>query len=89
MSQVHESEKFGRIDLDDLAGVQTALGFLGFDAGAADGIDGPNTQSAVRSFQEEQGIKADGIAGPNTKKALLAALESAAAADREDHEVDS
>jgi peptidoglycan hydrolase-like protein with peptidoglycan-binding domain len=89
MSHVHESEKFGTIDLDTLAGVQTALGFLGYDAGAVDGIDGPNTQAAVRSFQSDQGLKADGIAGPNTKKALLAALESAASSDedREGHEV--
>ena len=77
-SNVHHSEKLGDIDVDTLAGVQTALSFLGFDPGTVDGIDGPNTKSAVRAFQEAQGIAADGIVGPNTRKVLLAALEKVA-----------
>ena len=74
----HQSEKFGHINLATLAGVQTALGHLGFDAGKIDGIDGPNTRASVTTFQKAAGVAADGIAGPITKKALLAALDHAA-----------
>jgi peptidoglycan hydrolase-like protein with peptidoglycan-binding domain len=74
----HQSDKFGLINLGTLAGVQTALGHLGFDAGKIDGIDGPNTRASVKAFQAAAGVDADGIAGPITKKALLAALDHAA-----------
>ncbi len=74
----HQSDKFGLINLGTLAGVQAALGHLGFDAGKVDGIDGPNTKAAVKAFQAAAGVNADGIPGPITKKALLAALEHAA-----------
>lgn len=79
MSQMHKSDKFGEIDVDTMAGVQTALSFLGHDPGEVDGFDGPNTRRAVRSFQDAQGISADGIVGPNTRKTLLVALEREAA----------
>ncbi|GAC1572365.1 MAG: hypothetical protein NVS3B20_24120 [Polyangiales bacterium] len=74
----HQSEKFGLVNMSTLAGVQTALGHLGFDAGKIDGIDGPNTRASVKAFQAAAGVNADGIAGPITKKALLAALDHAA-----------
>jgi N-acetylmuramoyl-L-alanine amidase len=74
----HNSEKFGYLDLDHLAGVQEALGKLGFDAGKADGIDGPKTQDAVRKFQASVIIKIDGIVGPETRTALVASLNEAA-----------
>ena len=47
----HNSEKFGYINLESLAGAQKALTLLGHDAGAPDGKDGPTTQHAVREFQ--------------------------------------
>jgi murein L,D-transpeptidase YcbB/YkuD len=71
----HNSAKFGYINLETLAGVQTALGKLGHDAGAADGKDGPRTQAAVRAFQASKTIKIDGIVGPETRQALVLALE--------------
>jgi peptidoglycan hydrolase-like protein with peptidoglycan-binding domain len=37
------------------------------------GIMGVETRSAVRSFQEQQGLPADGIVGPDTEEALRAA----------------
>ena len=67
----HNSEKFGYINLDELAGVQDALTKLGFDAGKADGKDGPNTQKAVREYQAHASIKIDGIVGPETRQALV------------------
>jgi hypothetical protein len=38
-----------------------------------DGIMGPQTRSAVRSFQQKYGLRPDGIVGPQTKRALMAA----------------
>lgn len=37
---------------------------------ASDGIAGPATRSAVRSFQERYGLPVDGIAGPQTRARL-------------------
>lgn len=66
----HNSEKFGYLNLDDLDGVQKALSKLGFDPGKIDGVDGPNTQKAVRAFQAHASIGIDGKIGPQTRKAL-------------------
>jgi phosphatidylserine/phosphatidylglycerophosphate/cardiolipin synthase-like enzyme/outer membrane protein OmpA-like peptidoglycan-associated protein len=41
---------------------------------AVDGIMGPQTRSAVRSFQQQRGLTVDGIVGPQTEAALHAAL---------------
>lgn len=45
--------------------VQEALGI------GADGIFGPGTERAVKSWQEENGLVADGIVGPKTLAVLL------------------
>ncbi len=41
---------------------------------AVDGNAGPATRSAIRAFQQKQGLAADGIAGSKTDAALRAAL---------------
>ena len=41
---------------------------------AVDGIMRPQTRSAIRSFQQRQGLTVDGIVGPQTEAALRAAL---------------
>ncbi len=41
-----------------------------------DGVMGVETRSAVRSFQEKQGLPADGIVGPDTRRALVEARRS-------------
>ena len=38
-----------------------------------DGISGTQTRSAIRSFQQRQGLVVDGIVGPQTEGALIAA----------------
>jgi peptidoglycan hydrolase-like protein with peptidoglycan-binding domain len=40
---------------------------------AVDGLMGPKTRSAVRSFQSTNGLRVDGIVGPRTEAALVAA----------------
>jgi membrane-bound lytic murein transglycosylase B len=40
--------------------VQDKLNIMGFDAGTADGIVGPNTRRAIRSFQHDKGMEIDG-----------------------------
>jgi peptidoglycan hydrolase-like protein with peptidoglycan-binding domain len=70
----HNSEKFGYINLDGLDGVQKALSKLGFDPGKIDGVDGPNTQKAVRAFQAHALIDIDGKVGKQTRQALASEL---------------
>lgn len=55
----------------DVLVLQEALSALGFTAGAVDGIFGPSTEHAVRSFQRNCGQPADGIAGIETISALM------------------
>jgi membrane-bound lytic murein transglycosylase B len=40
--------------------VQEKLNTMGFDAGTADGIIGPNTHRAIRNFQQDTGMEVDG-----------------------------
>ena len=54
----------------DVAAVQVAMGALGLYPHPVDGISGPWTQGAVRTFQSQHGLAADGIAGPQTRAAL-------------------
>jgi peptidoglycan hydrolase-like protein with peptidoglycan-binding domain len=54
----------------DVEALQRALTSQGFSPGAVDGIFGPATESAVRSFQSARGLTIDGIVGPATWRAL-------------------
>jgi peptidoglycan hydrolase-like protein with peptidoglycan-binding domain len=36
-----------------------------------DGIEGPKTNSAIRTFQRRHGLKVDGVVGPETEKVLM------------------
>lgn len=55
---------------DDVADLQRRLGALGFDAGRIDGIFGPDTDRALRSFQRNAGLLVDGISGPTVVLSL-------------------
>jgi peptidoglycan hydrolase-like protein with peptidoglycan-binding domain len=43
---------------------------------AVDGIFGPNTESAVKAFQQGSGLAGDGIVGPITWRALVSGMLS-------------
>lgn len=53
--------------------LQRWLVTLGYDAGTADGIVGPNTRSAARAFQQATGLPADGYVGQDLYHRLRAA----------------
>jgi N-acetylmuramoyl-L-alanine amidase len=55
---------------DDVTGLQERLLELGYDAGRADGILGPETEAGLRAFQRDYGLTADGTCGPATLRAL-------------------
>ena len=54
----------------DVAALQVALRATGHYGGTVDGIRGPGTRAAIRSFQQRRGLTPDGIAGPATRRAL-------------------
>ncbi len=54
----------------EVKSLQQELILLGYLEGAADGIFGPKTQSAVISYQRKNGLSPDGIAGKLTRKAV-------------------
>ena len=55
---------------DDVTSLQERLLELGYDAGRADGILGPETEMGLRAFQRDYGLTADGTCGPATLRAL-------------------
>jgi N-acetylmuramoyl-L-alanine amidase len=55
---------------DDVTGLQERLLELGYDAGRADGILGPETEAGLRAFQRDYGLTSDGTCGPATLRAL-------------------
>lgn len=58
--------------------IQHLLCYLGYDPGSCDGIQGANTQAAIKAFQADYGLTADGIAGAQTTKMLLGAVAGTA-----------
>ena len=54
----------------DVTALQQRLQELGFDPNGVDGIFGPGTESAVKAFQQANGLAVDGVVGPNTQAAL-------------------
>lgn len=56
--------------------LQERLAALGYDAGHADGIIGPRTLDAVKSFQKSRGLPPDGYAGARLLRTLVSAPRS-------------
>jgi N-acetylmuramoyl-L-alanine amidase len=55
---------------DDVATLQQRLLDMGFDPGRCDGIFGRSTETALKDFQHNIGLRADGTLGPGTLRAL-------------------
>lgn len=53
-----------------VAALQVALRANGVYSGTVDGLNGPQTEQAVRAVQRRAKITVDGIVGPETRKAL-------------------
>jgi len=51
--------------------LQESLKAHGFHPGPANGVFGAETESALKSFQGEEGIAADGVVGPETWRRLI------------------
>ena len=64
------------------ADVKALQAQLGMPAAEQDGIFGPNTERAVRTFQQSMGLQVDGIVGPQTRTAI-ANSQAAGAATRD------
>jgi hypothetical protein len=58
----------------NVLGLQKALQKLGFDPGNLDGVMSPDTQAAIKQFQQASGLAADGVLTPQTQAALARAL---------------
>ena len=54
------------------------LFYLGYSPGSIDGIEGRNTQGAIRAFQADYGLTVDGIPGAATQKMLIGAIAGTA-----------
>lgn len=63
----------------DVLHLQKLLAANGFAAGPPDGVFGPQTEAAVRSFQVQSGLKDDGLMGPETWLRLYWYQESTSA----------
>ncbi|ADU50112.1 N-acetylmuramoyl-L-alanine amidase [Intrasporangium calvum] len=61
---------------DDVVRLQARLLELGFTPGKVDGIHGPATDAALRSFQAAVGLTPDGTLGPETLRAFQALQRS-------------
>ena len=59
---------------DNVRELQRQLTDLGYSCGVADGVFGAKTETAVKDFQRDHGLKADGIVGPLTWAAIDEAL---------------
>lgn len=60
----------GALNEAEIMQVQDALNQQGFDPGPTDGLMGPQTSSALREFQQAQGLEASGKADQQTLAAL-------------------
>jgi len=63
-------EDMPALSRDNILALQQALNDKGFDTGEPDGIMGPNTRSAIRSYQSQKGLIADGYPGDQVLEAL-------------------
>lgn len=56
--------------------IQCLLAYLGYSPGTIDGIEGRNTQGAIRAFQADYGLTVDGIFGIGTEARIREVVAS-------------
>jgi len=61
-----DRELHGAVGGEDVRLLQATLEIVGLDPGTADGVYGPRTAAAVRSYQASRGLTEDAIVGPRT-----------------------
>jgi peptidoglycan hydrolase-like protein with peptidoglycan-binding domain len=62
-------------DGNDVLALQRELSALGCNPGPLDGSLGPDTEGAIRLFQQAAGLTVDGIVGPRTRASLTGAAQ--------------
>ncbi len=62
---VAQTGETGSLSTAQMKALQTALNELGIDAGTADGLPGPRTQTALRRYQVKHQLPADGYPAPS------------------------
>lgn len=72
----------GALSTAQVKTLQQYLGELGYDAGAADGLPGPRTQSAIRRFQATHQMPVDGYPAPSVFARVESAHAEAASAGK-------
>lgn len=71
-----KAKKTSAVSSDVLKKWQTDLTAVGCDPGPVDGIDGGETEAAIKAFQKTSKIAVDGRVGPQTETALSQAVAS-------------
>lgn len=69
----------GALSAEQLKALQQALNEMGYDAGTADGMMGPLTQTALRRFQAVHGLPVDGYPAPSVIEQVRQAYAEAKA----------
>ncbi|MGH7824535.1 MAG: peptidoglycan-binding domain-containing protein [Candidatus Binatia bacterium] len=64
------NSQWGMMNATQVRQVQKKLNDMGFHAGQVDGVWGPNTQAALRNFQQAKGLDATGRLNEQTMNAL-------------------
>jgi hypothetical protein len=54
--------------------IQSDLARLGYDPGPADGVAGPKTRTAIRQYQQNNGLGVDGTPSPSLSEHIRARL---------------
>lgn len=73
--QVQKAGAAVSLDKDQIRHLQRLLQNNGYDVGEESGIIGPETASAIRQFQEDQGLTVTGVPDQETLRALASSPE--------------
>ena len=60
----------GQADAEQVRSLQKALQGKGVDPGPIDGVSGPKTESAIRTYQRDQKLPESGRLDPQTRERL-------------------